>query len=189
MINTIAIAVAVIFGVGVLAVLGLHLYVYGWIWLDSARLRRSLGRQGRTLALSEARDRIRQEQGMIIVDAPTLGWNVSRVWWSPVMDFATRPNSWQGDRLCPPEDTLNYKRFIAPSSGVAKLVDGFVFTQRVERFVARHFGSKPGFVFSAGVIAEERINVGRTEPGAAPNGSPATQLGNSGATEGPPSVS
>ena len=27
------------------------------------------------------------------------------------------------------------------------------------------------------------------EPGAAPNGGPATQLGNSGATEGPPSVS
>jgi hypothetical protein len=127
---------------------------------------------------------------MIIVDAPTLGWNVSRVWWSPVLDFVSRPDSWHGDRLCPPEDTFNYKRFIDPSAGVAKLVDSFVFTQRVERFVARHFGtSRPAFVFSAGVIAEEHINARRAEPGAAPNGGPATQPGNSGVTEGPPSVS
>ena len=77
--NAIAITVAVIVGLGILAVVGLHLYIYAGIWLDGTRLRRSLGRQDRTLTLSEARERIRQKQGMIIVDAPTIGWNVSRV--------------------------------------------------------------------------------------------------------------
>src|SRR5688500_6689225 len=153
--NAISIALIVIVSVGFVAVLGLHVYVYGGIWLDSARLRRSLGRQGRTLAVSEARDRIRQKQGMIIVDEPTLGWSVSRVWWSPVMHFVPRPDSWQEDRLCPPEDMLNYKRFIDPSTGVAKLVDGFVFNNRVERFVARHLGtSNSSYVFSAALISE-----------------------------------
>src|SRR5436309_400811 len=132
MINALAIGFGAILILGALAFIGVHLCVYGSIWLDSARLRRSLVRQGRTLALAEARDKIGQKQGMIIVDAPTLGWNVSRVWWSPVADFITRPSSWHADRLCPAADILNYKRFIEPSSGVAKLVDGFVFTQCVE---------------------------------------------------------
>jgi hypothetical protein len=37
------------------------------------------------------------------------------------------------------------------------------------------------------VTVEEDRKIG--EPGAAPNGGPATQLGNSNVTEGPPSVS
>lgn len=175
--NAIALTVAVIVGLGILAFVGLHLYVYAWIWLDGARLRRSLKRQDRTLTLKEVRGRIRSGEGMIIVDAPTLGWNVLRVWWSPVRDFVPRPDSWQGDRLCRPEDEANYRRLIDPSAGVAKLVDSFVFTQRAERFVARHFGtSRPGFVFSAGVVAEEGLKSRPIEPGGAPGSRPAQQL-------------
>jgi hypothetical protein len=175
--NAIALTVAVIVGLGVLAFVGLHLYAYAWIWLDGVRLRRSLRRRDRTLTLKEARGRIGSGQGMIIVDAPALGWNVVRVWWSPVRDFASRPDSWQGDRLGPPEDDTNYRRLIDPSVGVAKLVDSFVFTQRAERFVARHFGtSRPGFVFSAGVIAEERNKARRVDPVAAPNSRPPQHL-------------
>jgi hypothetical protein len=183
-------AIAIFIGLGVIAIVGLHAYVYGAIWLDSARLRRSLGGRGRTVALTEARERIRQKQGIIIVDAPTIGWNVSRIWWSPCVDFVPRPDSWPEDQHCPSEDIVNYGRFIDPATGVAQLVDGFVITQRVERFVARQFGiHSPGFIFSAGVQVQKHLEGKRAEPSAAPNGGPATQLGNSGVTERPPSES
>lgn len=156
MINAIAIVFAAILGIAIVAFVGIHLYVYCYLLLDSSRLRRALTKQGRTLTLHEAKDKIKQGHGMIIIDAPTLGWNVSRVWWSPVVDFLPRPETWDGNRHCPEEDILNYKRFIAPSTGQAKLVDGFVFTQRVRQFVARNFETAtPGFVFTGGVLAEE----------------------------------
>jgi hypothetical protein len=173
-----------------LAFIGVHLYTYGWLWLDGVRLRRSLAKQGRTLELREASENIRRNEGMVIVDAPTLGWNVSRVWWSPVVDFVPRPDSWQNDRLCPPEDLLNYKRFIDPSSGLAKLVDGFVFTQRVRTFLRDNFGvSACCFVHSGAVLTEERRKTARAKPGASPTGGPAERLGSSGVGGGPPSAS
>jgi hypothetical protein len=189
MINALAIGIAAIFVVVALIFVGVHLYAYGWIWLDSSRLRRCLTRQGRVLSLGDARDKISQKEGMIIVDAPTLGWNVSRVWWSPVMDFVSRPPSWDGDCLCPPEDILNYRKFIDPSSGLAKLVVGFVFTQRIEKFLKHHFGTSDcGFVFSGGVLTQEHINSRGAEPGAAPSCGPVTPKGNSNVQDGPQSV-
>jgi hypothetical protein len=164
MVQTIAIFFAAVLILGALAFVGVHVYAYSSIWLSSVRLRRSLAKQGRTIDLSEAREKISQQQGMIIVDAPTLGWNVSRVWWSPVSDFVSRPDSWQQDHLCPREDFLNYKRFIDPSSGVAKLVTGFIITQRVEKFLKHHFGTSTyGFVFSGGVLTEEHMKARRAE--------------------------
>jgi hypothetical protein len=190
MIHTLVIGLAAILIIGALAFIGVHLYAYGSIWVDSQHVRRCLAKQGRTLELREAQEKIRRKEGMIIVDAPTLGWNVSRVWWSPVVDFVSRPDSWPGDHLCPREDFVNYKKFIDPSSGVAKLVAGFVITQRAETFLRRHFGTPAcGFVFSGGVLTEEHMKARRAEPGAPPNGGPATPSGNSGASGGPPSVS
>ena len=155
-------------------VIGIQLYAYGWIWLDSMRTRSALAKQGRTIDLREAGEKIRQKEGMIIVDAPTLGWNVSRVWWSPVVDFIPRPTSSRGDCPCPREDFLNYQKFIDPSKGVARLVTGFVVTQRVEKFLRRHFGTSAcGFVFSGGVLAEEHMKARLAKPGASPNGGPA----------------
>ena len=189
MIHVLALTFAGVFTIGVVVVIAVHLYAYCGIWLEGVRLRRSLTRQRRTLNLSEAREKMKQKEGMIIVDAPTLGWNVSRVWWSPAVDFVPRPTSWPGDSLCPREDFLNYKRFIDPSSGIAKLVVGFVITQRVEKLLRRHFGTSGcGFVFSGGVLTEEQIRARRAEPGASPNGGPESRLGNSGVSEGPPSV-
>ena len=189
MIHAVAITLAAVVTIGLLLFVRVHLYAYGWIWLDGVRMRRSLARQGRTLELSEVREKIGQKDGMIIVDAPTLGWNVSRVWWSPTQDFVPRPASREAGRLCSREDFLNYKRFIDPSSGVAKLIAGFVITQRLDKFLKRNFGTSAcGFVFSGGVLTEEKIKARHDGPGASPKGGRAAPLGNSGLSEGPPSV-
>ena len=44
-------------------------------------------------------------------------------------------------------------------------------------------------IVAALIAPHERISPSKAEPGAAPNGGHATQLGNSGVTQGPPSVS
>lgn len=44
-------------------------------------------------------------------------------------------------------------------------------------------------VFYRRKLGQQKHSPKLAEPGAAPNGGPATQLGNSGVTEGPPSVS
>jgi len=143
---------------------GVHLHAYGCIYLDSLRLRRLLRTKNRVLSLSEAKEKTKQKQGMIVVDAPTLGWNVSRVWWSPKTDFVPRPDTWSSDRLCPDEDRTNYEKFIEPSCGAAFLVDGFVISQRVKSFLKRHFGSADcGFVFSGGVLNQAAIDKKRTD--------------------------
>jgi hypothetical protein len=153
--NGIAIALGCLIALAVVLFVGIHLYSYGLILFDSLRLQRLLRTKNRVLSLSETKERIKRKQGMIIVDAPTLGWNVSRVWWSPATDFASRPDFWSKDSFCPDEDIVNYRRFIEPSSGAALLVDGFVFTQRVRKYLKRHFGSDNcGFIFSGGVLTQ-----------------------------------
>jgi hypothetical protein len=102
---------------------------------------------------------------MVIVDAPTLGWNVSRVWWSPVVDFIPRPKSWDKTILCPREDIINYSKFIDQTVGVAKLVDAFVFTQRVKAYLKKHFGSvNCCFIFTGGVLYEQSMKKTNIEP-------------------------
>jgi hypothetical protein len=162
--NGIAIALGCLIAMVVVLFIGVHLYAYGCILFDSLRLKRLLRAKNRILSLDEAKARIKQKHGMVIVDAPTLGWNVSRVWWSPTTDYVPRPESWNNDSLCPDEDITNYKTFIEPSSGRALLVDGFVFTQRVKGYLKRHFGSDDcGFVFSGGALMQTEINKKRVK--------------------------
>ena len=162
--NGIAVALVCLVALAVVLFIGVHLYAYGCILLDSIRLKRMLRANNRVLSLDEVKERLKKKQGMIIVDAPTLGWNVSRVWRSPTTDFVSRPDSWSNDTLCPAEDLINHQRFIESSSGVALLVDGFVFTQRVKRFLNTQFGSEAcGFVFTGGVLAQRGINEKRAK--------------------------
>jgi hypothetical protein len=162
--NGIAIALGCLIALAVVLFIGVHLYAYGCILFDSLRLKRLLRAKNRVLSLDEAKERIKQKHGMMIVDAPTLGWNVSRVWWSPVTDYVPRPESWSNDSLCPDEDMTNYKTLIDPSSGRALLVDGFVFTQKVKGYLKRHFGSDDCvFVFSGGVLFQAELNKRRAK--------------------------
>ncbi len=156
--NTIAIAVGCLVALLVVLFVGVQLYAYGWLLLDNLRLGRRLRAQHRVRSLDEAKERIKLKLGIVIVDDPSLGWNISRVWWSPTTDFEPRPESWSKDLLCPDEDITNYDKFIEPSSGTALLVDGFVFSQRIRAYLKQHFGSdKFGYVFSGGVLNQAAL--------------------------------
>jgi len=162
--NAFAIAVGCLVALLVVLFVGVQLYAYGWLLFDSLRLRRRLRAKHRVLSLDEAKERIKSKQGMVIVDDPSLGWNVSRVWWSPTTDWVPRPESWSKDLLCPAEDIINYGKFIEPSSGTALLVDGFVFSQRISGYVKQHFASDNfGYVFSGGVLNQAAMDKKRAD--------------------------
>jgi hypothetical protein len=146
---------------GILATLfiGVHLYAYAWIWIDGLKLRKQLQKAQRTLTLSEAKEKIRKNEGMILVDAPTLGWNVSRIWWSPHADLLPSDPNDNSEEICSKADIENYSRFIDPVTGTASLVDSFVFTQRAKIYLKKHFGLGEDcpFIFTGGVLFQQRL--------------------------------
>lgn len=149
------ICIAAFIGLGVVAFIGIHLYVYIGLWFAGAALRRQLAACGRTMPMCDAEALIAAGNGVIVIEAPTLGWNVWRIWWAPEHAIITRPESWDDERLCPLEDHTNYDNLIDPAQGVAKLICPFVFSGRGQAFLQRHFGSvKCLYVFAAGVVFE-----------------------------------
>ncbi len=157
--TAIAITIGIIVSLGVAAFVAVHLYAYGTLILDSRRLRSRLSKQDRVLSLTDAKKKINSNQGSIIVDAPTLGWNVSRIWWSPMTDIALRTCKTEEDEFFPPEDAINYDRFIDERTGIACLVNGFVFTQSVSRFLKHHFGiTDCPYIFTGGVLFQRKLD-------------------------------
>jgi hypothetical protein len=164
LIDVIVASLGILILVPLIFIIGIMVFSYAAIYLNSLRLWRLLRLKNRVLSLADAREKIKQKQGMIIVEAPTRGWNVVRVWWSPTTDFVPRPSSWSKDLICPVEDKINYEKFTEPSSGVALLVDGFVIMQGAKRFSKRHFGIvDPGFIFSGGVLFQMHQEKKRSE--------------------------
>jgi hypothetical protein len=158
--KAIAITVAALLGIAALLIIGLHLWMYIGLWLHGRALRRRLSRSGRTLTIEEAKSLLEQGEGSIVIDAPTLGWNVSRVWWAPSGLIVPRPEHWEGDRTCPPEDDLNFRRLIDYETGIAKLISPFLITQRTQGFLKRYFGlDSCGFIFSGGVEFERSLKL------------------------------
>lgn len=152
------ICAVVLIGLGVVVCIGIHLYVYIGLWFDGVALRRQLAAHGRTMSLRDAEALIAAGKGAIVIDAPTLGWNVWRVWWAPEHAIIARPESWDEEMLCPLEDHQNYDNLIDPAQGVARMVCPFVFSGRGRAFVQRHFGAeKYVYVFSAGVVFERKL--------------------------------
>ena len=69
-----------------------------------------------------------------------------------------RPDTWEKDRMCPPEDEANFERLIDPDHGAAKLVCSFLITQQAHKFLERHFGLKTcGYVYTGGVEFERSL--------------------------------
>lgn len=159
--NTMLITVGIIAATVLAVIIALHIHAYAWLWLDGNRLRRKLAAKGRCLSLAEAQQLIEQGTGTILVDAPSLGWNVSRVWWSPENIAVNRPESWDSDRMCPAEDHKNYDNLIDDSAGTAKLIAPFVFTQRLRTFLRRHFGLSDCLFVSTGGVLFERAAADR----------------------------
>jgi hypothetical protein len=156
--NEFAWIISILIALGVAAVAGLHLYVYIGLWLAGIRLKVRLASQGRTLSLEQAHERIARGEGIIVVDSPTLGWNTARLWWAPEGSFVPRPESWEGESLCPGEDFTNHDHLIDPDTGIAKLIVPFVFTQRLSSFLKRHFELETyAYVFTGGVEFERAM--------------------------------
>jgi len=155
---TALVIIAVIVGLAVILFFAVHVYAYSTIWISTRKFRAELRQRHRTLSRDEAKQRIARNEGIILVDAPTLGWNVSRVWWSPRTDFIPRAEQSENDELVSKEDVENHGRFIDVSTGAASLVDGFVITQRLKTYLKRHFGLDDcAFIFTGGVLFDQQL--------------------------------
>lgn len=148
-----------IFGILLALFMGIHIYSYGGIYLDGIKLKRILKKKSRLMMLDQAKQEMSQGHGSIIIELPTLGWNVVRLWWSPddtVLQSDIEPSN---DDLVTDVDCKNYDNYISEESGIAKLVDVFIILQRHKEYLIRNFGHCNCFyIFSAGV-ALKRMNV------------------------------
>jgi hypothetical protein len=52
-------------------------------YLSERRLKSRMKRRGRYLRISDARRRIESDGGTLLIEAPSLGWNFTRAWWTP----------------------------------------------------------------------------------------------------------
>ena len=113
-------------GVILLFFLGFHLYIYGGIFWGGMRLRKLLSKNGRVITLKEAKKKVSQSEGTIIVEAPTLGCNVNRLWWSPDVDIKNNKEFLGDQQDYIHEACENYDKYISEETGSAKLFDVFV---------------------------------------------------------------
>lgn len=160
------IVILVLVALAVVLIAALHIWVYGSLWIGGMISRRRLRTTGRVMSLREAKSLISAGNGTLVADHPTLGWNVSRLWWAPSGMAVPRPDSWDKGRMCPPEDDLNYDRLLDPLTGEARLICPFLISQRVERFLQRHFGEVDCvYVFSGGVDFERALKIRQAQQG------------------------
>jgi hypothetical protein len=137
--NPVLVTFGIIGAVGLGLFLVVPVYVYLDLWFAGLRRRRQLAAKGRQMSLAQAKELISRGEGSILVDFPTLGWRVARVWWSSEKPLV--PSEALGDDCpCSDEDHMNYNRLIHPDTGVAKIVCPFIFIQRLEAFLKGHFG-------------------------------------------------
>jgi hypothetical protein len=155
--TTLATIIGVLAGLAALLIIAIHVYAYSFIWLSACQLRRELRRHQRTVSRTEAQQRITRHEGIILVDAPSIGWNVTRIWWSPETDFVPPSKQTDQDSLASPADIENHRRFIDMTTGTASLVEGLVFSQRTGKYLKKHFGLDDcPFIFTGGVVLEQK---------------------------------
>ena len=132
-------------------------YVYLGLFVEGKRLWRELYEKGRTLELREAKRRVSAQGGTIIVEAPTQGWPVWRIWFTPSDDYEIASEDKSKHDLCHPVEIRNYERFLGPS-GTATLVRPFLLGAP-NRFLRKHFGKDDCiFIRSATVRLKQLID-------------------------------
>ncbi len=168
--NTLLIIVGILIALGVAVFVGVHVYAYGLILSGGIQLKRKLKKRGRTLSVHEAKKLIDDGEGCIFAEAPTIGWNVNRVWWSPEKKINEPDERKRDEELCTEEDQANYDRFIKLKSGSAKLISVFVFMQRCPKYLFRHFGFDTcPVIWSGAVHFEGETSKREAEPEACHN--------------------
>ena len=145
-----------IFAIVVLLLIAVHIYEYFQIWNSARHLKSELYKTNRTLSLKEVKERIARKEGIILVEAPTIGWDVDRVWWSSRTDFVPFMDRDEDDPSVLADEIENYNRFLDPVTGTACLVDGFVFSQNVRKYLLKHFHSKDCVFIRSGMIFYEK---------------------------------
>lgn len=163
--NAFTIIVTALVALVAVVLIGLHVWVYGGFLIASLGARKRLAMKGRVISLDEAKRRIGCGDGTIVIENPTLGWNVSRVWWAPHNAATPRPDVWPEEQICPNEDYLNYDHLIDENTGEASLVRPFIFSGRIGRFLIRNFKKSEHLYVFSGAVAYERTTKQRAEGG------------------------
>ena len=165
--RTTAIIISILFALGFVAIIGVQVVAYLELFASGIMLKRKLSLAGRTVTPHEARSLIAQGEGCIVVDAPTLGWNVYRVWWSPWHPLPSPPMDEDSDHVCTREDEENYEALIDPEIGVAKMICPFLFSQRLRPYLNRTFGLEEcPLIFTGGVMFQRALEKKRAEQAA-----------------------
>ncbi|MFI4910994.1 MAG: hypothetical protein ACIAQZ_04950 [Sedimentisphaeraceae bacterium JB056] len=145
-------------GLILLIFFGGQIYVYLSLYVKGLLLKKRLSKNNRTISLNNVKQKISQGQGCIIVESPTLGWNVNRLWWCsdnkiPVDEEGERGVDLQiFDGLCTIVDCENYDKYISEETGTAKLFDVFIFSQRTEKCLIKHFGQSTEYYIPTGFV-------------------------------------
>ena len=128
-------------GIFLLLFIGIHIYVYSGIYWSGIKLKKVLRKKDRVTTLDEAKQNISQGLGTIIIEAPTLGWNVNRLWWCPDNELTKSKFDFEDDHEeFISEACENHEKYISEEKGSAKLFDVFLITQRTEKYLIKHFG-------------------------------------------------
>ncbi len=140
-----------------LAFLVLHIYVYGGLWVHGLLLRRRLRQCGRVMSRAQAQERIEKGEGTILVEYPTMGWNVARIWWSAETEWEDQHEAPESHRFATPTDHLYYDRFVSEETGEALLVSGYVWTQFLPKRLVLMSSSgmiESPIIFTGGVLMD-----------------------------------
>jgi len=136
---TLAAIVAFFFALFVL----LHLYVYGGLFWFGFQLRNRLRKVNRVISLEHAKQEVEAGNGLLIVELPTLGWNVNRIWWEPNRSSVERAERLRREddiEFCVDVDRRNHEVLLDEASGTSKLLRSFIFSQNNESFLRGNFG-------------------------------------------------
>jgi len=136
-----------------------YAYTYMGLYRQGRRLMRSLRKQDRTISPEAAAQRYGRGEGIVIVEGPTLGWPIYRIWWSVDCAFLPQGTERVGDDFCAREDHMNYARFVDPDKGSAMLICPFVSGRRMKAYLNKHFGivEDPFFIYTGGVLASREM--------------------------------
>lgn len=131
----------IFYGALVLLVIWIHIQTYIGIYLGGKKLKKKLSKDNRLLTLEDAKLKVSKGEGTVIIEAPTLGWNVNRLWWCSDRELAGSKYDFENDH----EEFIfeaceNYDKYISEETGTAKLIDIFVITQKTENYLKKHFG-------------------------------------------------
>ncbi len=132
-------------------------YSFVSIYVHGIFKARRMAKVGRYLKPNEARTKVRNGEGILIIELLSLGMGGVSIWWSPDTHYEP-PTIWMGEGdPVGPNDAINYDRLISPTTGSALLVETLLFSPT--RYLKKRFGVDKNQclpIWSAAVLVERR---------------------------------